>query len=533
MLSSPPTSSSLGKRKSNLLVSGTDTSRPNHVLPAFTPPVAQLALAATLVVHPSVTTRASSAEKVRASNEALRFLRYVNRLVGPVNAGFGDAFSFSSSGITRRGAKRARRDGTPTSDSDTEDGRLNTDLAGAGSIWSRADDFWSVVGWAFNCSVRHQSRWNRWKIWLGFMLDMLEDDLAERMAVDPKTGLAVTETIAAEESIIAHYLRSTGDGRAGKRRLMRAILADGSKKSVAEFGEIWKNETDGRQKQEEPMLTKPKKLNFDEDEFGDYLDVDRDEEIDEDSTLLRSRSASQHTAGTRKASESDESQSESESESEHGDEDKHTPHATTLESIDTFGGMESMKLRQRFLALLINLCACSDAAFLELEDLVDLYTEFIRPLPLSIFTQLASPYSPYLDEDSQSSLNQMLLRPLIASEAPVYKKNALNQADFEKHFLPYAANNTNTIDNAKVSLLVEGLMRLLWKHIELQATKHFRATVIKGIAARKKKASYGGRKKTGVREKEENLAKDALHMSASRMMLLLEVMERIQSQKPK
>ncbi|KAK4988939.1 hypothetical protein LTR28_001651, partial [Elasticomyces elasticus] len=180
---------------------------------------------------------------------------------------------------------------------------------------------------------------------------MLEDDLAERMAVDPKTGLAVTETIAAEESIIAHYLRSTGDGRAGKRRLMRAILADGSKKSVAEFGEIWKNETDGRQKQEEPMLTKPKKLNFDEDEFGDYLDVDRDEEIDEDSTLLRSRSASQHTAGTRKASESDESQSESESESEHGDEDKHTPHATTLESIDTFGGMESMKLRQRFLAL--------------------------------------------------------------------------------------------------------------------------------------------------------------------------------------
>jgi hypothetical protein len=156
-------------------------------------------------------------------------------------------------------------------------------------------------------------------------------------------------------------------------------------------------------------------------------------------------------------------------------------------------------------------------AFLELEDCFDLLTEFIRPLPLAIFSQFVLPVTPYLGAHSQASLCQDLLRPIISSEAPVYRSPTMTQADFEKHFLPYASNYANHVENARVSMLVESLLRLMFKHEVLKVHDGLEKKLEQGIKAREDKAKFGARKLVGVKGAEEEKAVKLLAFSAARM----------------
>jgi hypothetical protein len=58
---------------------------------------------------------------------------------------------------------------------------LNLDMGQSDSLWSRAEDFWHAVGWAFNCSVLHPERWERWQVWLQYMCEVMEDDWEQRL----------------------------------------------------------------------------------------------------------------------------------------------------------------------------------------------------------------------------------------------------------------------------------------------------------------------------------------------------------------
>ena len=158
---------------------------------------------------------------------------------------------------------------------------------------------------------------------------------------------------------------------------------------------------------------------------------------------------------------------------------------------------------------------------MELEDYFDLLTEFIRPLPLPIFPQFVLPASPYLEPHAQASLNQNLLRPIISSEAPIYHADTMTQAEFEKHFLPFPANYTNYVDNARVSMLVESLLRLLFRHAGLQVTESLTTKLEEGIKARESKAGFGARKKGTIRGVEEDRAAKVLGFSAARMRAVL------------
>jgi hypothetical protein len=62
----------------------------------FVPSPTQLALASTLTVHPALTTRTTSKEKWSQADSALRLLRLVSKIAGPVNADFRHAFKFVS-----------------------------------------------------------------------------------------------------------------------------------------------------------------------------------------------------------------------------------------------------------------------------------------------------------------------------------------------------------------------------------------------------------------------------------------------------
>src|SRR5271170_6024558 len=75
---------------------------------SLTPSKAHLAIASTLAVHPVLTTRTTSKEKWQQSNLALRLLRLTNKINGPVNADFYDAFAFKKYdfGSSRNGGRK-------------------------------------------------------------------------------------------------------------------------------------------------------------------------------------------------------------------------------------------------------------------------------------------------------------------------------------------------------------------------------------------------------------------------------------------
>ena len=102
------------------------------------------------------------------------------------------------------------------------------------------------------------------------------------------------------------------------------------------------------------------------------------------------------------------------------------------------------------------------------EEMFDVYTEMIRPLPLPIFIAFLSPttngtndYRTTFDPISQACLAQMLLRPLLSAAPPRYRYSLPSQATMERSFLPYAANGQSVVDQAKVGILLEILLRLL------------------------------------------------------------------------
>ncbi|KAI9745001.1 MAG: hypothetical protein M1835_002632, partial [Candelina submexicana] len=496
----------------NILSAGTSTKTPSgDSVPAFVPPHQHLSLAATLVIHPSLTTRASSIERVRASNTALRLLRLSNKLLGPPNANFATAFTFTNPGGLRRSTGQRRRATEGDSPSSNEDlDTVNIALAKAGSLWTRAEDFWHVVGWAFNCSVLWPKRWARWKLWLEFMLDVLRDDWEERVRMDEERTDWDDGVDFLEESMMIKYLSSDFNRYGGNRRVIRAVFADGSPKSLNEFKEIFKNETSERAK-DSGIKKLAVKVNVDEEIYGDYIEPDEDSDDDEEPQSLEPPCSSQT---------SDEALLTPPQNGNAVHQSSITPDGAT-----PLGGMDSLQLRQRFLALLSLTSASLPRTFTPLPTLYDLYVENIRPLPLPTFSLLLSPSTPHLLRSSLSSLSQLLLRSLLASNAPLPstdddEEDELTQQVLEKCYLPYAANTKRAEDNAKVSLLVEGLLRLSVRHGILVGTTGLKEAVDEGIRAREGKVRDDGRRSKGG-EKKGGEEMSWLNASSARMRALV------------
>jgi len=322
-----------------LLLSLLTTSAPRLLL---LPPPSLLALASTLSVHPAYTTRATAGPDARAAaDSALNLLRHVVRLASPLDAEFASAFAFAEDGAGRDARRRRRgrraRDleaNVGADDEDEEQPRelVDVELAGPGSVFVKGEDWWRVFGWAMNCAARSAGRWARWGLWLDVMVDALERDWAERERVRGVLG----------ESLIALYLGAAGaDGRTGRRRIMRAVFANGDDRAMREFGEIWKNETKERLLDEvaQSWRGKRKRLDIDEGDFGDYA---RDEEGEEEVEVKGERQGLRSSArGSRPPAEELEEPDGEEEEEDHVD-------ATSEES---YGGWQAMAMRRRVLVL--------------------------------------------------------------------------------------------------------------------------------------------------------------------------------------
>ncbi|PKX92464.1 uncharacterized protein P174DRAFT_451787 [Aspergillus novofumigatus IBT 16806] len=478
--------------------------------PVYVPSPQYLAVAATFLVHPSTTSRAKTAEEEEAPNAALRLLRLTNTLVGPISARFTAAFAFNHFESSRQGRRRrVEDDENANCDISNDDTRtLNIDLCQAASLWSRAEDFWHAVGWAFNCSVLHPERWARWQIWLQFMCEVLEDDWNERKRQSADAVDEGARRKALEKSLIFRYIAGGSTPYGRNRRILRAIFADGGTASVNEFREVFHNELKTLKRESNNIKKREGEVNIDEDQFGDYLSNE-----DEDGPSQTSNPSIQAQQTRRRPKDTPAADAVT----------ADTPSTIQVHGgVSLLGGFPSLALRQRLLHLLSAVSEDLPASFTTLEELYHLFVENIRHLPLPIYQAFVSPYVlPHFSAAAQTTLCEFLLFRMRENAAPDTDEEYLNQAKLEECFLPYAASTPSIVDNAKMSIALESLLVLLADSDMLTVTPELKAAVQDGIMARAEKVQVETRKNQSSR-KTEDIEWCWLLESGERLMFLVD-----------
>ncbi|KAM4064193.1 major facilitator superfamily transporter [Hirsutella rhossiliensis] len=452
------------------------------------PPPSHLALLGTLVIHPLHTTRADKPDHLIVSSLALNYLRNVLTIAGPINAGFRVAFQFHS---TPRWARQSDRPGS-ASDSDMSDGGSNGDLdqlrgamANEASVWSRGQDLWSTVGWAFNTATVHPHRWRYWKVWLGFMLDVLDADWRGHESVAWRT-----------ESMIYMYMNQ--DGRqTGHKRIMNALFADGGSQSLSAFLEVFEKELRGPKKASRKRKWE-QALDLKSDKFGDYFDADSiSSSISEPPTPEKRRGASRDVSF----------------------------------GCSNPGLVESIRLRLRFFKLLS--AATSVLRWrLDLNQLHDGFAAGIKLLPLQMFALFVSRRENPLLPASYVTIIKKLFHLLLPSrhkdprnvDPEGHAMGSLSLPMLEHCYISSPANTVGLEDNAKLSLVVEQAMQLLWDCEMMKCTDSFAKAALRGVEAREAKA-----KKRGMGKRRAHsgsiVARDVLAGSAERIRMLIQLLE--------
>ncbi|KAM0198633.1 hypothetical protein ACHAPI_003650 [Fusarium lateritium] len=476
--------------------------------PVPIPPASHLALLNTLIIHPLHTTRAEKKDRLDVSSQALDYLRNLLTIVGPINADFRTAFQFSSAPRWgRRWDQNAQGNDSDMSDVDSsgDDERLRGQLANEGSIWNRGQDFWSTLGWAFNCSVLYPKRWRYWKVWLDLMLDVLEADWTERERRDkeaqqangPESELPRT---ARNDSIIVMYMDQQNGRQNGAKGFMKALFADGSEISSSAYREVFDKEPRGPRKQSKKRK-REQVLDLENDKFGDYYD---EESM---SSGVSEPPTPQKPKDTRKL----------------GTAGAHAP-----------GLVESVNIRLRLFKLL-SAVTWSLRKPIELHRLYEEYTASLKLLPLPMFSLFACQRPNVLLSEAHITITKELFDLLLPNSYKNPSKvdpegdaqGCLTLPMLEQCFAPHPANTVALEDNAKLSLVVEDAIQLLWACGLMVYSEKLEAAVEKGIMARETKAK---KRRTGKMKSDETdvLAQEILSNSAERIRVLLEVLKATQ-----
>lgn len=197
-------------------------------------------------------------------------------------------------------------------------------------MWYRSDDFWHVVGWAFNCSVAYKKPWERWKPWLKVMLDFLEADW--EVCVKQSQSENTDEEAALQQSLIWLYVAGADQSitRTTRRRIVKAIFAMASVESLRDYSEVWENET----QEPKERANKKQKLGNVDFETGEVADYDSDEEM-KDAPLRVTRAIERKVEATSPLNLPDIKDGS----------------LSLVNAIERLGGSDAMSLRQRLLAL--------------------------------------------------------------------------------------------------------------------------------------------------------------------------------------
>ena len=515
--------------------------------PVLTPTPSHLAIIATLAVHPTFTSRTTSKEKWEQAHAALRLIKLINKVIGPVNARLSEAFSFTK--YDHRSSRNGRRDVHSDEDDAAAQRKANTPYATSESLWTRAEDFWHIVGWAFNCSCLEEmyaSRWEYWSLWLDTMLEVLERDWRIRYSENE-----------CEESLIGQYVGIIDVGQAHYRRVMRAIFANSGSKSRNEFREIFRNELKPPKSDAAKFKKRQVDVKVDEEIYGDYLVNHSDSSSDDEplaTTTASKRSQRTRTPSSRRLTPRT---SNSSIRSTHSNMSLDDLTESTTSKSSTLGGPHSLHLRLRLLHLLSHLAGAIPESFMELDELYILFVEFIRPLPLSIFQQIISPSTAAVygvwSIDAQTTLCEFLLSRMLESAASTSTSKSapsttatagtrfeeeskhITQQKLLRASAPWAASKPDVVSQAKASLLIESLLRLLLVRGKLVAKgADLKEAIVSGIQRRLERVIEGGevsrsRKRKGrggdVVSQQEEEAWKWLVESGERMTLLVSGVE--------
>ncbi|KAK1999949.1 hypothetical protein LX36DRAFT_655008 [Colletotrichum falcatum] len=476
--------------------------------PVHVPPPVHLAFLNTLAIHPSHTTRAAGSERLEIGSQTLSYLRNLLAIVGPINAGLREAFQF-------HGAQYGRRNRYDEEEDDDFDGDqiAHNKLAREESIWQRAQDFWSVVGWAFNCSRIHPHRWRFWKVWLEFMLEVLETDVYERkrMDEDARNSLdAPQEWVNMGESILAMYIRQKTDaGRGALRMILQAVFADGSTSSMAKFPEVFNKETKGLAS-DDKKRKRTATLDIDNDQFGDYFNDPTDSEP--------SDTGSPGTPRTLRTSR--------------------TPQTKSGEAMVPVLA-ESMPLRLRLMELLTEVAYNLPETFMDHNDYATELCRLLKQQPLSFFHQFINDMNVYIqryDGAFKIDLLTVQLDQLLPSGYMDPRKVCKNEGNgivinadvLEQCYLGTTANTIDPDDNARVALILESLLHTLPAEDFREASDRLREAVVQGIEAREAKTKGSGRRSAGRSRRGPNardlLAREMMDLAGERMLLYIDIM---------
>ena len=517
----------------NSLLTSAPTSADNRPSTALILPPLQLAFVNNLIIHPKHTSRPETPERLEVASLALSYLENLLEAAGPVNANLSAAFQFNNNYSPRP----RRRNPNPHDDSysddfgddgsDDENGRVVGRLGNQESLWNCGRDFWSVVGWAFNCSVVHPARWRWWRVWLDFMLRAMEEDWVVRVlkdeAANRRRGGAdgEFELDALYKSLLATYFTQLTGRANGVKWIVKALFADGQQSSMLLFKEVFPAETrdmQGRKKRKRDV-----DLDLENFVYADYGDTDdelEDSPVPGEEFLSPTRPTRSSRINTEREPDSFEHYEENE------------------EAIRAL-----VPFRLRLMTLLSRLAYAMPRLFTPLEDLHEQFAIAMKGLPLPLFAAMLNPISnpllspldttsdPAAATDAYAVLLKELLVLLLPPKFPdpgridaaADREGRLTQEMAEKCFVYYAADSASAEDNAKLSILTESMLVYLFEKEALVGSSALREAVAAGVEARGKKARV--RKRGKVLIQGDVLAKEMLDSSAEMIMMILDAVQ--------
>ncbi|KAK3357599.1 hypothetical protein B0T25DRAFT_498998 [Lasiosphaeria hispida] len=475
--------------------------------PTRVAPPSQLALLGTLLIHPAHTSRPpSGTQSLHTAARALAYLRGVLNIAGPVNANLRAAFKFrSSSGRAGRDRDRAGIYGSACSsrscsDSGSESDYINYKLAKEQSLWRRAPDFWAVLGWTFRCAAAHPHRWRHWRVWLEFMVEVLEADWDQRLKMDDEQcdsrGGSGSQNCGGtpegrdykmvRESLLVEYLDDLRRERKNPlREVMRALMAftddDPADKNV--YREVFDKESLTGPRNSKRKRT-PTVVDLEKDQFGDYLDWGDDDGLDEEDEDVEAGLLSSLPTPARRA----------------GQPRKITSKLDTPSFRVSDGITDSVPLRQRIFRLLSAAANFIPEHFCKVHELYGSFSTRIRSLPLPMFRLFVESHTTTLPDFAQVTLLRQLTEELLPNSSgganrscpavvnpEINAKGGISLDIMEQCYLPFPASRVTAEENAKLSLALESMLWFIFANREFECTSTLSRAIEKGIRAREDK----------------------------------------------
>lgn len=162
-------------------------------------------------------------------------------------------------------------------------------------------------------------------------------------------------------------------------------------------------------------------------------------------------------------------------------------------------------------------------------ELFETFADRLRQLPLPALAIFLAGHDSPLDERCVMEIIQEMLPSLLPASCPrpkvvdpdAYANNKLSPTILARCFLPFASRTAD--NNAKLSITLETLIRLLWTIEEAEWTPELQEAIEQGIKARNNKSAPSSR----VRKDDgQQGARDTLRASASRLLTVAKILRK-------